>query len=166
MTFHFLNINEEPTASLLFGRMTARDGEAITVLYELQEGSFQRLLPYVDELLESVSRILGIPETSVVLAYHRLRYSGVWYKYKPLLEPQDTQSLDFMGFDDDEVRVAARDTKAYGTIHIRIDGFAKETNKVAVFEVLDYLWSQSVDAPDFKARVTAWAVTDSTKDVS
>lgn len=161
MTFHLLNINEEPTASLLFGHLKDRDGQTLTVLYEMQEGSFQRLLPYIDELLEGVARVLGTPETAVVMAYHRLRYSGVWYKYKPMLEAQDTQSLDFMGFDADIVRVAAKDTSAFSTIHVRIDGFAKDTRKAVVFEDLARLWDSASGEAEFKTQVAAWAATQS-----
>lgn len=163
MTYHLLNINDEATPSLLLGDLKARDGTSITILYELQEGSFGILQPYLNELLESAARALGVPETDVVLAYHRLRYSGVWYQCKPMLEIQDTQSLDFLGFDADDVRMAARETRGLSTIHVRLDALAKDTNKEALFGELDSLWGHSSDVDDFKRKIAAWSQSPASK---
>lgn len=157
MTFHLLNINEEPNSSLLLGYLKDREGLPVIVLYELQEGSLQNLGAYLDDLLASVARVFNMPDTVGVMVYHRQRYHGAWYKYNSVLEVQDAQSLDFMGFDPDIVRSAARDTSSLGTIHIHVDGFAKETSKLVLFETLDTLWEQAVGVDDFKARLITWA---------
>ena len=157
MTFHLLNINEESAPSLLLGHLKARDGTPLFVLYEMQEGSSQKLQPYLDELLTKIDGFLYRPANAVVMVYHRLRYSGVWHTYKPTVEPQDMQSLDFIGFDPDLVRDAAKDTRALGTIHVRIDGFAKDTSHTAVFEKLEQLWTQCSGENDFRTRLAVWA---------
>lgn len=164
MTFYLLNINEEPNSLLLLGHLKDREGLPVVVLYELQEGSLQRLDAYLEEFLASIARVLNTPETAVVMAYHRLRYHGAWYKYKPVLEAQDAQSLDFMGFDSDIVRSAASDTSSLGTIYINVDGFAKEKSKLVLFETLETLWEKSAGVEDFKARLITWAQPSINKD--
>lgn len=157
MTFHLLNINNEPTSLLLIGRLKDHTGLPVVVLYELQEGSLQRLAAHFDELLAGITRSLNTPKTAVVMAYHRLRYHGAWYKYRPFFEVQDAQSLDFMGFDSDIVRSAARNVSNLDTIHIQVEGFAKDTSKLVLFEALEQLWETAANVDDFKANVVAWA---------
>ena len=166
MTFYFLNINEEPIASLLLGHLQARDGTPLIVLYEMQEASSQKLQPYIEELLNKIDGVLHTPANATVMVYHRLKYSGVWYKYTPILEPQDAQSLDFMGFDGDLIRAAAKDTNGLSTVHVRIEGFAKDTSRTAIFEALEQLWIASSGEHDFKIRLAAWSSSSPSKDTA
>ena len=165
MTFYLLNINEETTASLLLGHFNARDGTPLLVLYDIQEGSAEKLQPYMDDLLKKIENLLHTSANAVVLVYHRLHYSGAWYTYKPALELQDAQSLDFLGFDTDIVRAAAKDTVALNTIHVQIEGLAKETSHTTVFKALEQLWAASNGEHDFKERVSAWSAPPKNKDV-
>lgn len=161
MTFHLLNINNEATPSMLLGHLSTRDGSPLTVLYELKEDRFKSVQAYLDEVLQDVSRILGTPETTVVLVYHRLRYGGLWYKYKPSMEPQDSQSLEFIGLDADDVRAAVpREGVAntLPTIHVRVDSLLKDDNKELVFQELAALWALSKHPNEFKERTVAWAL--------
>lgn len=156
MTFHLLNINQEATPSILLGQTQDRDGTPVTVLYELQEGRYDTIVPFFDTFLEQINRTLGLPRDAVVLTYQKLRYSGIWYKHRPVVEAQDTQSLDFMGFDADEYRQASRQTDGLPVLPIQLHGLAKSTGKHEMLLAFAQLWDSSSDVADFKAKVLDW----------
>ena len=160
MTFHLLNINQETAPSILLGQTHDRDGTPVTVLYELQEGRHEDILPFLDLFLEQINKALGLPMDAVVLTYQKLRYSGIWYKHRPVVEAQDAQSLDFMGFDADEYRDAARHIEDLTVMPIQLAGLAKATGKQDMLLALAQLWDSSNDVPDFKAKVMAWTPKD------
>ncbi len=156
MTFHLLNINQEATPSILLGTTQDRDGTAVTVFYELQEGRYDDIVPFFDTFLEHVNKALGLPADAVVLTYQKLRYSGIWYKHRPVVEAQDTQSLDFMGFDADEYRQTARNTDGLPVLSIQLESLEKSTGKQDMLLAFSQLWDSSHDVADFKAKVMAW----------
>lgn len=156
MTFHLLNINQEASPSILLGQTQDRDGTPVTVLYELQEGRYDAVVPFFDTFLEQINKALGLPRDAVVLTYQKLRYSGIWYKHRPVVEAQDTQSLDFMGFDADEYRQAARNIEVLPVLPIQLEGLAKSDGKRDMLLALSQLWDQSHNVVDFKAKVLAW----------
>lgn len=154
MTYQLLNINNEATSSLLVGLFKDRDGTPMTVLYELEEGRFDKISGSLTELLNFLPVSAGKPAT--VLVYQRLRFSGMWSQQRPTLERLDSQSLDFMGVDTDALRMVARDTSALSVIPVTLAAVAKAEDKLSMFEELSALWDVSSGPVDFKQRLNAW----------
>lgn len=156
MLYQLLNINNEPTPSMLLGLFKDRDGAAMTVIYELEEGRFDKISGSLDELLSILSKTHVQHSPNTVLVYQRFRFSGMWSQVRPTLVRQDTQSLDFMGVDTDALRSVARDTSMLDTVAVTLSAVHKADNKAALFAELTDLWEASSGPSDFKQRVSAW----------
>lgn len=150
-----LTINDEKDPLFLVGRKTNNDGNYLVFLYEIQDGALERVRGHLPELLSFNSPDIFSGD-DILLTYQRQQYSGRWTMVRPRLESQDSQSLQFLGFDPDDLRETIRHLPDVPMININLPALKLEEERKATLEFITTLWHPGESIEEFKIKIAAW----------
>lgn len=157
MNYYRLKINKEENPSFIGGFFETRSGK-VAFLYELKEGAYAKISSHLDALLACLPfNHLETNISAICLVYTRSKYTGSWSSVRPTVEPQDAQSLHFLGFDPDDLRATLNSIDLLEQLDICLPNLLNEDDKKESLVSIASLWDSASTLVEFKQKVRLWA---------